>query len=591
MRSKLNLLTAVLLLGGLGQAAQAAHIPDPGHTRLVEVGPLPVNDPATPQNEANGFPLFYTDVNGLSLELCLDPAFCLLEQPAPADPISFPDNFGPEAFWQSAEIVGLPLADGGSCSWRGDLEAAFANEEPGDQQVAFGRIRIRCDIETPGTYRITHPYGRIITGPAIVADPAEICGPEMFPDVPAGIRTINETHDLGNFLTPGGGLDGAAFAEALGSGVGPFLEAVDPPPPAGFIGNPFLVDGQTVKNSPCGTNVFMVERLPVGAADIPANWITLGETSNFSLAGKKITVADGPIARDDTAKMENIPPFFPIPVLANDIPRSGTAIDPASMDIEVPPLVGEAVDNPDGTATYTPAGVGIHTFQYSVKDNTAPPLVPLQSNLATVTVTVLEPEVPKAGNDTATTAEDTATTIPVLANDTDNIAINPATVQIVINGAHGAAVANPDGTVTYTPAPDFNGSDSFTYTVMDFNLGVSNAATVTVTVTSVPDPAPPQPAPLPQQQSQPTDDLIIRKAVCRERRGICVVQGKVKPAKTAKGTLVEIHNGSCDGTLLGTAKVKRFGSWKKTFGISGFPAQICGKSKGGDQEIKPVTFR
>ena len=45
---------------------------------------------------------------------------------------------------------------------------------------------------------------------------------------------------------------------------------------------------------------------------------------------------------------------------------------------------------------------------------------------------------------------------------------------------------NADGTVTYTPDPDFHGIDSFTYTVSDGNGG-TDTATVTVTVDPVND--------------------------------------------------------------------------------------------------------
>ena len=55
------------------------------------------------------------------------------------------------------------------------------------------------------------------------------------------------------------------------------------------------------------------------------------------------------------------------------------------------------------------------------------------------------------------------------------------------NGTNGSTVVNADNTVTYTPNANFNGTDSFTYTVVD-NLGlVSNTATVTVTVSAVND--------------------------------------------------------------------------------------------------------
>src|SRR5947209_4450134 len=48
------------------------------------------------------------------------------------------------------------------------------------------------------------------------------------------------------------------------------------------------------------------------------------------------------------------------------------------------------------------------------------------------------------------------------------------------------ATINPDNTVKYTPAANYNGSDSFTYTVSDGNGGTATGM-VTVTVTSVND--------------------------------------------------------------------------------------------------------
>jgi lysophospholipase L1-like esterase len=53
-------------------------------------------------------------------------------------------------------------------------------------------------------------------------------------------------------------------------------------------------------------------------------------------------------------------------------------------------------------------------------------------------------------------------------------------VTIVSNPVNGTAVANVDGTVTYTPGSGFGGIDSFSYTVNDDLGAVSNAATVTV---------------------------------------------------------------------------------------------------------------
>lgn len=100
---------------------------------------------------------------------------------------------------------------------------------------------------------------------------------------------------------------------------------------------------------------------------------------------------------------------------------------------------------------------------------------------------------PIAANDAASTSAGTPVTIPVLDNDSCVGECDPASVTLTAP-ANGTAGANADGTVTYTPAASFQGTDSFTYTVRDTTTGtqVSNSATVTVTVGA----APPPPAPV-----------------------------------------------------------------------------------------------
>ena len=136
---------------------------------------------------------------------------------------------------------------------------------------------------------------------------------------------------------------------------------------------------------------------------------------------------------------------------------------------------GTVAINDDGTVTYTPNADfnGTDTFTYTNEDG----------NTETVTVTVdpiADDTVLVA--DAATTNEDTPVTIDVVANDTDvdNGAVSP--VETVTNGANGTVAINDDGTVTYTPNADFNGTDTFTYTNED-----GNTETVTVTVDPVAD--------------------------------------------------------------------------------------------------------
>ena len=96
-------------------------------------------------------------------------------------------------------------------------------------------------------------------------------------------------------------------------------------------------------------------------------------------------------------------------------------------------------------------------------------------------------------NDTATTNEDTPVTIAVLANDSFE---NANATVTAINGtaitAGGPAVAVTNGSVTlnssnqviFTPAANYSGSASFTYTVT--SGGATETATVNVTVNDTP---------------------------------------------------------------------------------------------------------
>jgi VCBS repeat-containing protein len=81
--------------------------------------------------------------------------------------------------------------------------------------------------------------------------------------------------------------------------------------------------------------------------------------------------------------------------------------------------------------------------------------------------------------------DDTLSGSSVLANDTD--AENDGLTAVLVDDvSNGALVFNADGTFEYTPGPDFNGTDSFTYRAHD-GTQESNLATVTLTVNAVND--------------------------------------------------------------------------------------------------------
>ncbi|MGH3788183.1 MAG: tandem-95 repeat protein [Pseudonocardiaceae bacterium] len=90
-----------------------------------------------------------------------------------------------------------------------------------------------------------------------------------------------------------------------------------------------------------------------------------------------------------------------------------------------------------------------------------------------------------AVNDTYTTSEDTPLTVPapgVLGNDTGG----PLTAALVTEPAHGTLTLNSNGSFTYTPAANYTGPDSFTYSATN-GTTTSAPATVTITVNPVND--------------------------------------------------------------------------------------------------------
>ena len=68
---------------------------------------------AGPTNPDNGFPTWYKDSNNLNVGLCLDlnNPFCVLAGagvPDETQPVSFPDNFPDESFYQLAQLDDRP---------------------------------------------------------------------------------------------------------------------------------------------------------------------------------------------------------------------------------------------------------------------------------------------------------------------------------------------------------------------------------------------------------------------------------------------------------------------------------------------------
>ncbi len=204
-----------------------------------------------------------------------------------------------------------------------------------------------------------------------------------------------------------------------------------------------------------------------------------GGTDTATVTVTVNAVNDPPVANDDTATTDEDTAAV-IEVLANDTDSDGGTLSITSTTI---PPNGTVVVNPDGTITYTPNADfnGEDTFSYTLSD--------LQGGTDTATVTVTVNAIndpPVANDDTATTDEDNAVVIEVLANDTDSDG-GTLSIESTTAAANGTVVVNADGTITYTPNADFNGDDTFSYTLSDLQGG-TDTATVIITVNAINDP-------------------------------------------------------------------------------------------------------
>ncbi len=236
---------------------------------------------------------------------------------------------------------------------------------------------------------------------------------------------------------------------------------------------------------PAGDTATLILEYDANAKDITGPIDVAFHTSDYGVCGFSFTPGaaanNPPTANNDSANTnEDTPLNVGAPgVLGNDTDPEG---DPLSAILVSSPSNGSLTLNSNGSFTYTPNTNfnGSDSFTYTANDGTS------DSNVATVTIAVNPVnDPPSAVNDAVTTNEDTAVLIDVLANDSDpEGGLDPASLMVTVPPSHGSTTMG-SGQITYTPATNYNGSDSFVYQVCDATDCAS--ATVSVTVNSVND--------------------------------------------------------------------------------------------------------
>jgi len=401
---------------------------------------------ATLLNLANGFPLWYDD--GINkLELCQEQVVisqadgvtpfrpCLTAEPVLTRPISFPTNFGAEAFYyllESADTFTDSNGTLGSVLLVMGLEAGFTTGLIFDGfQTVFNRVRIRVSTPVAGTYRVTHPLGTI---------------DYVVPVGGAGVRGINQTQDIGDFivpvdfsvaladgLPPGPGepvdpaINGAqGFINTTGASITNFLGPAGTPPLVDTNGNMYLAEVglelnpvlNLVEPGVGGVDFFSVELLdPAPGYFLNAAAGTQSVILNtFAMSGKIFNEGN------------NIAPVA-LPDVAATSPGNGVLIDVQPNDSDVSDL--------DPANPTSGGALNVHGL-----NNQAVGIV--------------------AGPD-------------ILLTETHTTA-NGATVRRITDVPTGKAL------LLYTPPSTFAGEDSFEYVIQDTGGLLSAPTTVSVTV-------------------------------------------------------------------------------------------------------------
>ena len=281
----------------------------------------------------------------------------------------------------------------------------------------------------------------------------------------------------------------------------------DPLTVTGFIvGGVSYIPGQTATIAGVGSLTLNADGsytfTPVpdwnGSVPVVSYVVSDGTGASNSTAIATLTIVVTPVAdvADDTATtLANRP--VTTPVLANDS-FEGTPVVTGTT----PPSNGTLTINADNTITYTPnpGFFGADSYTYMVTSGGV-------TETATVTVTVVSTP-PLARDDVRTTPEDTPVRGNVLIgtggdmadSDADN---DPLTVTgFIVGGVSyipgqtatiagvGSLTLNADGSYTFTPVPDWNGSVPVVSYVVSDGTGASNStaiATLTIVVTPVAD--------------------------------------------------------------------------------------------------------
>ena len=207
-----------------------------------------------------------------------------------------------------------------------------------------------------------------------------------------------------------------------------------------------------------------------GHADLGGDWeleTTLGAVEAESISAQNWRGLLAPIADNDVATTDQNTPVVIDPL--NNDSDAVASLDPSSVRVELPAgsgnfvtsgsVIGEGqytVNTTSGEITFTPEAdfTGTTTpVTYRVAN------VNGETDQATISVSVVQPTL---SDDSSVGDEDNDQIIDILGNDLNSTGVVPS---IIAQPANGVVTVEADGRVRYTPDENFNGVDSFTYSI------------------------------------------------------------------------------------------------------------------------------
>ncbi len=245
-------------------------------------------------------------------------------------------------------------------------------------------------------------------------------------------------------------------------------------------------------------------------------------------------VNDVPQINSDSAETWEDSPVS-VDVLANDTnPDHGSLM----LSIAANPTNGNVIINTDNTITYTPTAdfYGTDSFTYQVTDSVGGDT---GSAIVTIHVNAID-DAPVAVDDEVSLDEDSSVVFDVRNNDYD-VEGDGFTILSFTNPASGTLSLDAgSGAFTYTPAGNYHGFDSFTYTIQQItNSELVSTASVNITVNSVND----IPVPSYSANVSTNEDTPLNMSVTASDADLDVLSFYVKEGNSPSHGTLNLVNG------------------------------------------------